>query len=400
MIRLSYYCFLKIYLYPFFLFCYSIFLSTIIEYNHPEVRWIVLAVGIPLIPASFFTRETKYNLLISITLVGTGFFWLVLSLKNLLIERPEGINLFIPGALIIVFLAARLYDSIEQLIFIERSFLLFATLNVIYAILFYLVVIKLLPQSVLIFGYSRIDIIRISGIYTSPIALGPFLIILLNYLLFCRPMKALNITATITVIALMLFTANRSSFLLLLISLTVFSIVSFRQMTKLAPVVLIILFIALFILPSEYYLMPISRVLTAFAVIGGDRYIDQGSFAMRFSNNAVNLDLWTQNLFNFFFGPGYAPRVTDSDMVTMTMNYGLFFTVLYYGLFIVSVIYFSIPKYTQKPMKGLRIFLVVTTFEKILEGIFIGGVTSPGVAAYYFAFLGAGLAVYRNQSNG
>ncbi len=381
------------YIFPMFLFLYSVSIGTLVDTKFPQLKLSLGVFVILLIPTLFLLRRSPATKSVVLSVIGLLVAWSLISLRNVLIGYPENANKFIPGILAVVLLAFILYQTEEELGPLHRSFMAFIVLTLLYSVLHYLVIVRVLPVWVLFFGYFRIDILRVSGIYFSPNLLGSFLIIALNYFLFYRK-KNLTINLCLLLTTLMLIlTSNRGSTLLLLLSWLVYAVLNPRVLRGL--VILPVASLAFLVVPSELYSGPLSRALMVFNVLFGVTHDE--SFNERFSNNVFNLAPMQDSLPAVIFGIGHFVRPTDSDYVNILVDYGLPFLVAVYGLIVWATLAIGIPFRIKTSSEGLKMFVAMTTLDKLLEGMLQGGTISPGVAGYYFAFLGVGLAIFAGR---
>lgn len=379
--------FLIKYIYPIFIFFYCLSLGTLVDRQYPFLRFIAMAISLPFF-IHFTEIKNKKRYSIALLLGIFIFFWLFLSFRNILFGNPEGVYMLFVGAAIVVLKPIILLREASEIKYLEMSLFIFSACVISYAILHYLVIIGILGRDYLFLGYESFAFARVSGILVNPLNLGPFLITFVNYILFCKHQKNWLILLFLLVsIILVLLTGNRSSFGLLLLTVFVYQFYH-RKDLKNNLVYLAAAGIVLIFIPEKDH---ISRGLQVFSVLLlGKQDI---SFKQRLEQNAENLsNLFTEPL-NFIFGPGYSPRVTDSDVVTFLTHYGVVFTLFYYGLIIAAILFIGIPKKNKTSYDSMRIFLIITTVQTLLGSIFVEGITSPTVSGYYFAFLGVAVSL-------
>jgi hypothetical protein len=268
----------------------------------------------------------------------------------------------------------------------------------------------------LIFGFFRIDVLRMSGLYFSPLLLGSLLIVAYNYQIFCSSKSLLNILYTLIILLAIVLTGNRSTFGLAMISTLFMFLYSFFYKGVVIPksvytyIIFFLLLTAIIsISVTNYYeaiYTTLERAANVFFVLLGIQHDD--SLQGRFDNNAPNMDLIFSDIFSLFFGAGYSLGATDSDLITFMLNYGLLFTIIFYGLLIASVFVLGASVLNKKENIGFKVFIIITIIEKFVEGVFVGGVLAPGTGTYVFAFLAFALRIdsfkkqevtYKNEVN-
>lgn len=384
--------FLIKYLYPVFIFFYCLSLGTLVDREYPLLRLFAMAMSLPFFVHVVLGLKSKIRYSIALLLGIFIFFWFFLSIRNILFGDPEGVYMLFVGATIVVLAPIVLLRHPKETKYLGTSLFVFSACVIGYAILHYLVIIGILGIEVLFLGYEEFAFGRVSGILVNPLSLGPFLIILINYILFCTEKKNWNLLFLALGIILVLLTGNRSSFGLLLVTGAVYQFFYRKQLKKHLLYLLIAIGLAWLLVPPKFYEFYITRGLQVFSVLFGLSKKD-ASFNQRVDQNTENLSTLFADPLNFVFGPGYAPRVTDSDVVTFLTHYGLFFTLFFYGLILAAILFIGIPKKIKNSYDALRIFLILTTVQTMLGAIFVEGITAPVASGYYFAFLGVAVGL-------
>jgi hypothetical protein len=387
--------FLIKYIYPIFIFLYCLSLGTLIDREYPFLRIIAMGMSIPFVVYFFIEIKNQKRALIA-TLVGIFIFlWVFLSIRNILFADPEGVYLLFLGSAIVILTPIILLRSQNETKYLEISLFVFSSCVIAYAILHYLVIIGIIGIQYLFLGYEPFAFGRVSGILTNPLSLGPFLMLLINYILFCQKNPVSWLYLVISIV-LVLLTGNRSSFALLLLTGIVYEFFSYKKVYRHLIYLAIAIGVIKILVPPRFYEFYISRGLEVFSILFGTR--EDISFNQRGDQNAENLSILFTDPLNFIFGTGYSPNVTDSDVVTFLTHYGVFFTLFFYGLIIAAILFIGIPKKNQTNYDSLRIFLILTTVQNLIGAIFVEGISAPVVSGYYFAFLGVAISL-RIRSN-
>ena len=182
---------------------------------------------------------------------------------------------------------------------------------------------------------------------------------------------------------------------MILVSWLVYAILNPRVIR--AVVLLPLASLAAFFIPPEVYSVSLNRALTVFNVLLG--VTNDESFNARFAENAINLAPMQDSVSGILFGIGHNIQATDSDYISFLLHYGLIFLLAFYGLIAYATVAIRPTFQMRTTGQRLRLFLAMTTLDKFLEGVLQGGTIAPGVAGYYFAFLGAALAMYAGRTH-
>ncbi len=392
--------FLIKYIYPIFILLYCLSLGTLVDRAFPFLRLMAMAISL-LFFIHYLKIKNKNRYSIALLLGIFIFFWLFLSIRNILFGNPEGAYMLFIGAVIVILTPIILLRHPHEAKYLETSLFIFSACVIGYAILHYLVIVNILDISVLFLGYEPSAFGRVSGILVNPLNLGPFLILLINYILFCQVKNKVNLLVLAISVIFVLLTGNRSSFGLLLVTAITYEFFHQKKFKNHLIYLMIAIGLAWLLIPPNFYEFYINRGLQVFSVLFGFSKQDE-SFNQRIEQNTENLSIIFSDPLNFLFGPGYSPRVTDSDVVTFLTHYGIFFTVFFYGLIISGILFIGIPRKNRNAYDALRIFLCLTTFQMLLGSVFVEGMTAPAVSGYYFAFLGVTISLkihYNNQKN-
>lgn len=379
------------------LFFYSLTLSTFVEVRAPWLRNLtavcLLGMCVLLLAQGPVNRRVLGWYIVGSALILS---WTLLMVRNVNVGAssagwgvPAGILLFLTGL--------RLSDESARRS-LEFAFVVLSVVHILYAIAQYLVVIGVAPPTLLFLGYERIDILRLAGLFTTPLALGPFLLIVLNYLLFVSELRGLaKLVALIVVVALILFTANRSSFLMLLMSFVVFGLYQPKRFFLISTAAAIISIVLLGVVPEDAYMRAFVRLQSTVQVMLGDSSLDNASYANRFENAASDLRVLLQAPAGLLAGIGYLPQgFSDSDLLTVILLYGLPFALIYYSFLLSIIAAIGLPKKLVSAGSRFQVFCTLSLGQKFIEGVALGGSLAPGVASFLMLFAGVCLAARRD----